>query len=108
MTLQRWSNTREVVVERSYTYIAAIRMSRLLFWILLRERHMFTNAQAPTESRNVHRSVGGVRNTGMTVEKTESESGDYNGVNPRHKDTNGLHAYVSECSTRIWINSVAE
>jgi hypothetical protein len=68
---------------------------------------MFTNAQAPTESRNVHRSVGGVRNAGMTVEKRDSESGDYNAVNPRHKDTNAL-PYMSECSTRIWVNSVAE
>ena len=38
---------------------------------------MFTNAHAPTASRNVHRSVGGIRDVGMMVEKSESESGDY-------------------------------
>jgi hypothetical protein len=38
---------------------------------------MFTNAHAPTASRNVHRSVGGIRDVGMMVEKMESESGDY-------------------------------
>jgi hypothetical protein len=38
---------------------------------------VFTNAHAPTASINVHRSVGGIRDAGMMVEKRESESGDY-------------------------------
>ena len=58
------------------TYMAAIRKSRLLFWILLRERHIFTSAHAPTASRDVHKSVGGIRSAGTTVEKKERERGD--------------------------------
>jgi hypothetical protein len=38
---------------------------------------MLTNAHAPTASRNVQRSIGGIRDVGMIVEKSESESGDY-------------------------------
>ena len=56
--------------------MAAIRKSRLLFWILLRERHIFTSAHAPTASRDVHKSAGGIRNAGMMVEKNERERGD--------------------------------
>ena len=58
------------------TYIAAIRKSRLLFWILHRERHIFTSAHAPTASRQVHKSAGGIRDAGTIVEKKERERGD--------------------------------
>jgi hypothetical protein len=61
----------------AHTYIAAIRKSRSLFWMLLRERHMFTNAQAPAASINVHRSVGWIRDVGTTVEKRDRARGDY-------------------------------
>lgn len=61
----------------AYAYIAAIRKSRSLFWMLLRERHMFTNAQPPTASTNVHRSVGWIRDVGTTVEKRDKARGDY-------------------------------
>jgi len=58
------------------TYKAAIRISRLLFWTLLRERHTFTSAHAPTASSNVHRSVGCMRDVGTIVEKRDKASGD--------------------------------
>ena len=71
-TRLRLATTRD-----SRTYMAAIRKSRPLFWILLRERHMFTNAQAPTASTNVHRSVGGISDVGTMVEKRDKARGDY-------------------------------
>jgi len=37
---------------------------------------MFTRAHAPMASKKVHRSVGGIRDAGTTVEKTESASGE--------------------------------
>jgi hypothetical protein len=52
-------------------------MSRPLFWVLLRERHIFTSAHAPTASQNVHSSVGCILDVGMTVENRDSASGDY-------------------------------
>ena len=59
-----------------FTYKAAIRISRLLFWTLLRERHTFTSAHAPTASNDVHRSVGCIRDVGTIVEKRDNASGD--------------------------------
>jgi len=38
---------------------------------------MFTSAHAPMASKKVHRSVGGIRDAGTIVEKTERASGDY-------------------------------
>ena len=61
----------------THTHKAAIRMSRSLFWTLLRERHIFTSAHAPMASQNVHSSVGCIHDVGMTVEKRDSASGDY-------------------------------
>ena len=61
---------------RYHTYKAAIRISRLLFWTLLRERHTFTSAHAPTASNDVHRSVGCIRDVGTIVEKRDNASGD--------------------------------
>ena len=38
---------------------------------------MFTSDHAPMASKNVHRSVGCIRDAGITVEKRDSASGDY-------------------------------
>ncbi len=37
---------------------------------------MFTRAQAPTASTNVHRSVGWIRDVGTMVEKRDNARGD--------------------------------
>ena len=66
----------------SWTYMAAIRKSRPLFWRLLRERHTLTRAQAPTASTHVQRRVGGIRDAGTMVEKRDSARGDYRDINP--------------------------
>ncbi len=92
-----------------HTYKAAIRMSRSRFWTLLRERHIFTSAHAPMTSNNVHRSVGCIRDVGTMVEKTDNASGDYDETSVRNcMGVVQVHAYMSEGSTRVWVNTVAE
>ena len=104
--------------------MAAIRKSRSLFWMLLRERHMFTRAQAPTASTHVQRSVGGIRDAGTMVEKRDSARGDYRDINqfrrtrlqlkhmrtclndpPEYGSTPWRNRYMPSC-TRWWCQNI--
>ena len=76
MSGQVTESKRHEQISSFSTYMAAIRKSRLLFWILLRERHIFTSAHAPIASRDVHKSAGGIRSAGTMVENNERERGD--------------------------------
>lgn len=69
---------------------------------------MFTSAHAPTASRDVHKSTGGIRDAGTMVEKKARERGDYGSLIPGREMRRNQWAYVSECATCIWVYSVAE